>query len=45
MNKELILKDIKSLESVIKSISHTIGSDELEDIQFYLQSIKSQIKK
>jgi len=45
MNKELVLKDIKSLESVIKSISHTIGSDELQDIQFYLQSIKSEIKK
>lgn len=45
MNKELVLQDIKSLENVIESISHTIGSDELQDIQFYLQSIKSEIKK
>jgi hypothetical protein len=45
MHKELVLQDIKSLESVIESISHIIGSDELQDIQFYLQSIKSEIKK
>ena len=45
MNKELILEELKALENVIKSIEHTLGSDELQDIQFHIENIKSQLKK
>jgi len=37
-------KELKALESVIKSIEHTLGSDELEDIQFHIERIKIEIK-
>jgi len=43
MNKELVLLEIKGLENVIQSVEHLLGSDELQDIQYYLNSIKSQI--
>ncbi len=45
MNVKSILNQIKQLERVIKSIDHIIGSDELEDIQCYIDSIKSELKK
>ena len=44
MNKDLVLEELKALENVIKSIEHTLGSDELEDIQFHIETIKLEIK-
>ena len=44
MNKDLVLEELKALENVIKSIEHNLGSDELEDIQFHIETIKLEIK-
>lgn len=43
MNKQLVLNQIKQLEKVIKTL--TMGNDEMEDIKYYLQTIKSEVKK
>jgi hypothetical protein len=45
MNNQLVLSQIKQLEKVIKSVDHLLGSDELADIKYYLETIKSEIKK
>jgi hypothetical protein len=41
---KLVLQTIKSLEKTIKSISHTLSSDELQDIMYYIETLKSQLK-
>lgn len=42
--KRQILMTIKSLENVIESISHTLMSDELEDLNFFITKIKDDVK-
>lgn len=38
--KNQILQQIKNLENIIKRIEHSIGNDELSDLQYHLEMIK-----
>lgn len=42
--KRQILRKIKSLESVIESVSHIICGDELDDINWFITTIKKDVK-
>ena len=42
--KNQILQQVKCLENIIKSIDHTIGSDELGDLRYHLEIIKQLSK-
>lgn len=42
--KRQILRTIKSLESVIESVSHILCGDELDDINWFITTIKKDVK-
>jgi hypothetical protein len=42
--KNKMLQTIKSLESVIKRFSNTLMGDEIEDINYFMKKLKSEIK-
>lgn len=42
--KQQMLRTLKNLETVIKNTSHTIMSDELEDINYFITLLKNDIQ-
>jgi hypothetical protein len=42
--KRQILRTIRSLESVIESVSHILSGDDLDDINWFITTIKKDVK-